>query len=65
VVRGEILYRIGRLGEGRRRTELESQAEALFRVVPCEPVPVSAAAIYASVKLDQERRGLSLDENFE
>ncbi len=63
VVRGEILYGIGKLDEGRRRTELESQAEALFRAVPCEPVPVSAAPIYAGVKLDQERRGLSLDEN--
>lgn len=63
VARGEILYGIGRLDEGRGRTELDRQAEALFRVIPCEPVPVSAAAIYANVKLEQERRGLSLDEN--
>jgi predicted nucleic acid-binding protein len=31
--------------------------------LPCEPIPLGAGDLYASVKLAQQRRGLPLDEN--
>ena len=63
IVRGEILFGLERLVQGRRRTELEGKAGKLFAVLPCEPIPSSAAERYASVKAAQQRRGLPLDEN--
>ena len=63
IVRGEILFGLGRLPPGQRRTVLESKAERVFAVVPCEPIPAAAGDRYASVKLTQQRLGLSLDEN--
>jgi predicted nucleic acid-binding protein len=63
VVRGEILFGLGRLDAGRRRSELEKQAAALFTVVPCEPTPVAAAEVDAELKLRQQRCGLTLNEN--
>jgi predicted nucleic acid-binding protein len=61
VVRGEILFGLGKLTEGRRRTELAKQAEEVFSTI--EPVPVAAAETYAEIKLGRQRTGLSLDEN--
>jgi predicted nucleic acid-binding protein len=63
IARGEILFGLGRLAQGRRRAELEAKAQRLFAALPCEPVPPVAADHYASVKLAQQRRGVSLDEN--
>ena len=63
ITRGEILYGVGRLAAGRRRADLEAKARRLFAELPCEPVPPSAGDSYANVKLAQQRRGLSLDEN--
>lgn len=63
IVRGEILFGPGRLPEGRRRVELETKAQTLFAALPCEPIPPAAGDHYASVKLSQQRRGVSLDEN--
>ena len=63
IVRGEILFGIARLAQGRRRGELERKAEKLFAVVPCEPIPALAGDVYATIKLTQQQRGLSLDEN--
>ena len=63
IVRGEILFGLGRLSEGRRRAELEAKAQEIFAALCCEPVPAAAADLYASVKLAQQRRGLPLDEN--
>jgi predicted nucleic acid-binding protein len=42
VVRGEILFGIGRLPPGKRRRELEAKAASLFEATPCEPVPEAA-----------------------
>ena len=44
IVRGEILFGIGRLAEGRRRLTLQEKALELFAMVPCEPVPERAGA---------------------
>lgn len=63
IVRGEILYGIQRLPEGKRRGALEAKAVELFGIIPCEAVPAAAGDHYARVKVDRERRGLALDEN--
>jgi len=63
IVRGEILFGIGRLAEGRRRSAFEEKAQGLFEIVPCEPIPARAADLYATIKLARRRRGLALDEN--
>ena len=63
IARGEILFGLGRLAQGRRRAELEAKAQKLFAVLPCEPIPPAAGDLYAKVKMTQQRRGLPLDEN--
>ena len=63
IARGEILFGIRRLAQGRRRSEFESKAQKLFSELPCEPIPLGAGDHYADVKLSQQQRGLSLDEN--
>jgi tRNA(fMet)-specific endonuclease VapC len=63
VVRGEILYGLGRLAPGQRRQELETKAVALFARIPCEPMRESAGDHYANVKLARQKQGLALDEN--
>jgi predicted nucleic acid-binding protein len=63
IARGEILFGLERLAPGRRRTDLEGKARKLFAAVPCEPIPPAAGDVYANLKVSQQRRGLSLDEN--
>ena len=63
IARGEILFGLERLAQGRRRTELEGKARRLFAELPCEPIPPAAGDQYARVKISQQRRGLPLDEN--
>ena len=63
IVRGEILFGIARLPEGRRRTELEEMGSQFLAAFPCEPVPSGAGDYYASVKLIRQQLGLALDEN--
>jgi predicted nucleic acid-binding protein len=63
IVRGELLFGIARLPEGKRRAELEESGNQFLGTFPCEPVPAGAGDHYASVKLIRQQRGLSLDEN--
>jgi predicted nucleic acid-binding protein len=63
IVRGEILFGLARLAEGRRRIDLEAKASAVLAALRCEPVTPVAASFYATLKAEQQRRGLSLDEN--
>jgi predicted nucleic acid-binding protein len=63
IVRGEILYGLARLPQGRRRDNLVKQAEPLFSSIVCLPVPESAADAYARIKRTREQSGLGLDEN--
>lgn len=63
IVRGEILYGLARLPQGRRRDDLTKQAAPLFASIPCQPVPESAGAAYANIKRTREQQGLRLDEN--
>ena len=63
IVRGELLFGLGKLPAGRRRSELESAAARLLSAFRCEPIPETAAEHYASVKLSQQLRGLPMGEN--
>lgn len=63
IVRGEILYGISRLPEGRRRAELEQMGRQFLDAFQCEPIPERAGDFYATIKLARYSRGLALDEN--
>lgn len=58
---GETLFGIERLAYGRRRTDLEDKAANVVAVLPCEHIPPAAGDRHASVKISQQRRGLSVD----
>jgi predicted nucleic acid-binding protein len=62
IVRGEILYVIEKTAPGKKRQVLEKNAGAVFAVLPCEPVPTSAADAYARVKHACRLAGVALDE---
>jgi predicted nucleic acid-binding protein len=63
IVRGEVLFGIFRLPEGKRRTQLEAAARKFLDGIPCEGLPQEAADMYAKLKSAQQRAGLPLDEN--
>ena len=63
IVRGEVLFGISRLPEGKRRAELEQAGRQFLDVFQCEPIPQRAGDFYAAIKLARSSRGLSLDEN--
>ncbi len=63
VVRGEILYGIARLPQGKRRTDLKSKADRLFASVRCEVIAEAAGDHYANAKIESQSKGLNLDEN--
>ena len=63
IVRGEVLFGIARLPEGKRRAELEELGYQFLSAFHCEPVPERAGDSYAIVKLARQRSGLALDEN--
>ena len=62
IVKGEILFGIARLPEGKRKQDLQQKADELFEVVPCEPISESISNIYAQIKVAAEQRGTSLGE---
>jgi len=62
-VRGEILFGISRLPQGRRRAELEQMGREFLDAFHCEPIPESAGDFYAAIKLARQGQGLALDEN--
>lgn len=63
IVRGEVLYGLARMPQGKKRRALEAKATNLFAVIPCEAVPESAAGHYARCKREVEHQGTPLDEN--
>jgi tRNA(fMet)-specific endonuclease VapC len=63
IVRGEILFGIERLPQGRRREQLAERATAALAEVPCESVPEIAGDAYGQIKAARQRLGLALDEN--
>jgi tRNA(fMet)-specific endonuclease VapC len=63
IVRGEILFGIEKLPDGRRRQELAALATLVLADVPCESVPETAGDAYSQIKATRQRQGLTLDEN--
>jgi len=63
IVRGEVLYGLKRMPQGRRRQDFEAKAANLFSMIACEPVPVAAGEIYARIKFETETQGTPLDDN--
>ena len=56
IVRGEILFGISRLPEGKRRTELEQMGRQFLAAFLCEPVPERAGDIYAALHQPEKAR---------
>jgi len=63
ITRGEVLYGLSRISQGKKRSALESEALHLFAQLPCLPIPEASADRYAQIKRDMEHQGTPLDEN--
>jgi tRNA(fMet)-specific endonuclease VapC len=63
VTRGEIMYGLERLPQGKRRSDLEAEAAYLLAQLPCWPIPEAAGDHYARIKREVEMKGMPLDEN--
>lgn len=63
IVKGEILFGIGRLPLGNRKQDLQLKADTLFAQLPCYPVPASASNYYADLKVESRSKGIGLDDN--
>ena len=57
------MYGLLRLAQGRRRNNLEAEANHLFLQMACMPVPEIAADFYADTKTTVQQVGTPLDEN--
>lgn len=62
IVKGEILFGIVRLPQGKRRQDLEQRADELFATVPCDSIPGRAGDVYAQIKIAAQEQGTSLGE---
>ncbi|MYA71743.1 type II toxin-antitoxin system VapC family toxin [Candidatus Poribacteria bacterium] len=62
IVKGEILFGIGRLPQGKRRQDLEQRANELFATVQCDSIPDTVAPVYAQIKTALQQQGMSLSE---
>ena len=62
IVKGEIMFGIVRLPDGKRRQDLEQRANELFATVPCDPIPGEAGDVYAQIKIAAQEQGTSLGE---
>ena len=51
IVKGEILFGIGSLPEGKRRRDLEQKANELFAAIPCDPISENVGDVYAEIKV--------------
>jgi tRNA(fMet)-specific endonuclease VapC len=63
IVRGEILFGIEKLPDGRRHQELAELATSVLADIPCESVPEAAGDAYGRIRAARQRQGLALDEN--
>ena len=57
------MYGLYRLPQGRRRSNLEVEANHLFLQIPCMSVPEAAGNLYGVAKLRAQQAGTPLDEN--
>ena len=63
IVRGETLFGIQKLAQGRYRRELEEKFEAVFGGFDCEPIPARAADYYSALRVLRTSQGKSLEDN--
>ena len=63
IVRGEVLFGIGRMAPGKRQGDLRNRAALFFESVPCESLPEGVADAYAALRVGQQRLGRNLDDN--
>jgi len=63
IVRGQILFGISILPEGRKRQDLHEKAEKIFASMDCISVSEGASDYYAAVKLKRRKQGLTMEEN--
>ena len=62
IVKGEILFGIGRFPVGKRRQDIEQRANELFADVQCDPIPENVGNVYAQIKVAAQQQGMSLSE---
>jgi tRNA(fMet)-specific endonuclease VapC len=63
IVRGEALFGVARMPEGKNRRDMEAKNAKVLASFACRAIPAEAAEHYVRIKLDCQRRGVSLDEN--
>jgi tRNA(fMet)-specific endonuclease VapC len=63
VVVGEIRYGLARLPAGKKRTDLETRAQAVLAAVRIDPVSEAVAETYGRIKASLEGLGFNLDDN--
>jgi tRNA(fMet)-specific endonuclease VapC len=63
VVIGEIRYGLDRLPAGKKRTDLETRAQAVLAALRIEPVSEQIGQAYGTLKALLESQGLNLDDN--
>jgi tRNA(fMet)-specific endonuclease VapC len=63
IVRGEILYGLRVMPDGRNKRHLTAKAGSLFDMLPCQAIPEGAGDQYGRIKAEVEIKGLRLDEN--
>jgi tRNA(fMet)-specific endonuclease VapC len=63
IVRGEIRYGLERLPIGKRRTNLEAKASAVFASLAIEPITRAAGDLYGTIRSSLELRGYNLSDN--
>lgn len=63
IVAGEIRYGLCRLPPGRKRTDLETRAQAILTALHHVPVTEPIADVYGRLKAFMESQGFSPDDN--
>lgn len=63
IVRGEVMYGLERMPEGRKRRDFVTKARNLLQKIPWEQISAEVGDFYARLKRDVERRGIPLYEN--
>lgn len=63
IVKGEILYGIAALPDGKTKRNLEQRADKLFDEIQCDPIPENVAEVYAKIKVVAKEQGISISES--
>src|SRR5947207_3411735 len=60
IIRGEILYGLALMPDGKRRRDLTQRASDIFADCLCQSVPASAGDRYAEIKSKARSQGYAL-----